>query len=101
MRAAVAERAENGLRSGELPLERRDIAVGHLIGHQDAHLARAIGNRAEHQIEADRGDVEAFERNHSRRQAVAPAVREHGRASFARVVEDEAGVLAARLAIGR
>ena len=99
MRAGVAQDTENRLRVAELSLERSDVAVGDLVGDQDAHLARAIRERAEHEVDADRGDVEALEGNHARRQPLAPSVLEDHTPAELRIVEHDAGVLAARVAV--
>src|SRR5438094_7800740 len=99
MRAAVAEGAEDRLRVAELALKRLHITLGHLLRNQNSHLARAIGNRAEDQVETEGGDMEALERHDARRKTMVPAMREHRRASLARIVKEDARIFAARFAI--
>ena len=105
MSAAVAQPSENRLRNADLRLERRAVALVRRRRRDDHRLARAVADRAEQQVDADRGRVERVDRNGARRQALAaadraPADAVHQRAAGLEVVKHEAGILAARRAIG-
>src|SRR5260221_12519572 len=99
MRARIAQRGQHRLGKAELALKRRYVTVRDALGHEDPHLTRAIRDRTEHEIHADGRDVEALERDHARRQAALAPLLEHRFASLLRVVEDNASILAARLAV--
>ena len=99
MRARVSQRTQDHLRGAELALERGDVTVGDLLRHQETHLACAIGNGAEHEIDPNGSDVETFERDHARRQALPTPELEHRAPAGVRVVEQEAGIFAAGVSI--
>ncbi len=113
MHALVAEAAQHDLRERHLLFQRRDVALGFAAGREHGDLARPVGDGAQHQVDADRGDVKALEGDDARRQpapgalGAEPAYAEagatadcaHGTASGFHIVDQYAGIPAARVAI--
>ncbi len=101
MLSCIPQRADDGLRDANLALERRDISLGGFFGDEYCRLACAIGDGAEQQVHADRGDMEALERDDARGQSLfVPAGAEHRGAACLAIVEQDAGIAAAGLPVG-
>ena len=103
--SGVAERVQDRLGVAHLLLERGAVGLRLATGSGDHDLARAVADRAEQEVDADRSDVEGLDRNYARRQPLAAAHRmapdaEHQRAAVLQVVEQQAGILAPRLVVG-
>jgi hypothetical protein len=74
MGCAIAQAMQDRLGIAHLPLQRRCVLLGDFLGGEDENLARPVGERAQHQVDADGGDMEALDRNDPRRKALsAPA----------------------------
>jgi hypothetical protein len=109
--ARVAQARQHGLRHVHLFLQGLAVLGRFFVGEQHPHLAGALGDGGQPQVEADAGRVPHRHRQHACRQALQAAVApaqagaaaqfvEQPRASgFA--VDQQRGVAAAGMAVGR
>ena len=102
MRPAVSQRRDNGLGKAHLLCERLAVLGCFLRRRENDDLARAVGERREQDVDSDRSGMMHFEGNDARGQP-PPAARELGDqpAAVAAVMQQQAGVLAARLRVDR